>query len=59
MVTLTHEDGSIDQLDVEIELLPRDAASGVLPSFVGRDILRHYRLFLSIAERELRLEPLP
>jgi hypothetical protein len=58
-VALRHEDGGADTRSIDMELLPRDAVSGVLPSFLGRDILQNYRLFMSIAERELRLEPLP
>ena len=56
---LTHEDGRENEWEIDIELMPLSGGSIYVPSFIGRDILINYRLYMSIAERDLRLEPLP
>src|SRR5581483_7788297 len=54
-LVLTHDDGRTDAWNIEIELLPADDVSAYIPSILGRDILINYRLYMSIAERDLRL----
>ena len=55
-VRLRHDDGSVEVLAFDIELQPRLPGAFALPSFLGRDILRRYRIVFSMEDGELTLE---
>ena len=53
---LQHENGARDRWAVDIEIAPATRASGLIPSILGRDILREYRLVCSPSEGVLTMD---
>ena len=51
-----HNDGAVQQLTREIQVALPTATNQSLPSLLGMDILRHFRLSMDYLEQRLVLE---
>lgn len=53
---LRHDDGHWDTFQQDLAIARPSTANQTLPSLLGWDILRHYRVIVDWPGRELRLE---
>lgn len=54
----THVDGTLSRYRFALRIAKANAANETLPSILGMDFIRHFRLTLSVREDRVELEPL-